>query len=260
VDEDLVVDVAFRAAVEAALGEAVRGYLVPPDAVTELASERGILVLVGGAVTGGAPMGSRPADDRRFRERLAALGGGVLDAAVTRDGTGAARRLLARAAWLPDLSACLAIRDALPPGYRRRATVVSSATPPSLSAPGRRSSVARGCARLLRLAARGGARLRRQPRTRPLTGLTARDEADEARRRETAAETSRRRAEEAERVPLEPGVAREARTGAGRVAESTPRTRGRAVVVTVDPGSTACPATRRTRWRPGARVVSARAA
>ena len=43
-DEDLVVDPALRAAVEAALGEAARGYLVDAAAVPGLAAERGVVV------------------------------------------------------------------------------------------------------------------------------------------------------------------------------------------------------------------------
>ena len=38
-------------------------------------------------------------------------------AAVRRDTGGAARRVLARAAWLPDLAACLAIQPMLPAGW-----------------------------------------------------------------------------------------------------------------------------------------------
>ena len=65
-------------------------------------------------------VGTPPADDareRRFREALGAAGGGTLDAAVRRDPTGAARRLLARAGWLPDLAACLAVQATMPPGW-----------------------------------------------------------------------------------------------------------------------------------------------
>src|SRR5207342_632126 len=96
-DEDLAIDPPFRAAAEAALAEATRAYVVGAGAV-----------------------GTPPADDareRRFREALGAAGGGTLDAAVRRDPTGAARRLLARAGWLPELAACLAIQPTLPPGW-----------------------------------------------------------------------------------------------------------------------------------------------
>jgi chromosome segregation protein len=113
-DEDLVVDPAFRQAAEAALSEATRAYLVAADAIPNLAGERGALVVAERAAT--APTAD-DARERRFRERLAAAGGGTLDTAVRRDAAGAARRLLGRAAWLPDLAGCLAIQPMLPPGW-----------------------------------------------------------------------------------------------------------------------------------------------
>ncbi len=45
------------------------------------------------------------------------MGGGLLADAIRRDGTGAATRLLARVAWVPDLAAGLAIQATLPPGW-----------------------------------------------------------------------------------------------------------------------------------------------
>ena len=114
VDEDLSIDPALRAAAEAALAEATRAYVVGADSVQALAAERGSLVVAERATGTTAPGDAR---DRRFREALAAAGGGTLDGAVRRDTTGAARRLLARAAWLPDLAACLAIQAVLPPGW-----------------------------------------------------------------------------------------------------------------------------------------------
>jgi chromosome segregation protein len=113
-DEDLVIEPEFRPAVEAALAEATRAYVVEADAVTALATERGALVV---AERAAAAATSDDAHERRFRERLAAAGGGVLELAVRRDSRGAARRLLARCAWLPDLAACLAIQGSLPPGW-----------------------------------------------------------------------------------------------------------------------------------------------
>ncbi len=113
-DEDLAIDPPLRAAAEAALAEMTRAYIVPADAVASLAAERGALVVAERA--SGSPV-SDDARERRFRETLAAAGGGTLDTAVRRDTTGAARRLLARAAWLPDLAACLAVQPSLPPGW-----------------------------------------------------------------------------------------------------------------------------------------------
>ena len=113
-DEDLDVDPGLRAAVEAALADATRAYLVGSDHVAALAGERGSLVVREQA---GRPPGPDDARDRRFRESIEIAGGGVLDGAVRRDSVGAARRLLARAAWLPDLAACLQAQSTLPPGW-----------------------------------------------------------------------------------------------------------------------------------------------
>src|SRR4051794_4067525 len=113
-DEDLAIDPSLRAAAEATLAAMTRAYVVPADAVGSLAAERGTLVVAERAMdTAGAP----DAVERRFRDALSAGGGGTLDAAVRRDTTGAARRLLARAAWLPDLAGCVAMQSSLPPGW-----------------------------------------------------------------------------------------------------------------------------------------------
>ncbi|HEV8402249.1 MAG TPA: chromosome segregation protein SMC [Candidatus Limnocylindrales bacterium] len=114
VDEDLSIDPPLRAAAEAALGAATRAYVVPGDAIPGLATERGSLVVAERAAGAAAHDDAR---ERRFRDALAAAGGGTLDVAVRRDVSGAARRLLARAAWLPDLRACLAVQAGLPPGW-----------------------------------------------------------------------------------------------------------------------------------------------
>ncbi len=112
-DEDLDIDPMLRAATEAALAEATRAYVVGVDAVPTLAAERGSLVIAERA----AGPGPDDARDRRYREAIAAAGGGTLDDAVRRDTTGVARRLLARAAWLPDLGGCLAMQASMPPGW-----------------------------------------------------------------------------------------------------------------------------------------------
>ncbi len=111
-DEELQVEPSLRAAVEAALGDLARAYLVGRGAVTDLAAERGIVVVEREA--GPARPG---ADEAAFRDRLAALGGGVLGDAVRRDPLGAARRILDRAAWLPDLAAVVAVQPELPDGW-----------------------------------------------------------------------------------------------------------------------------------------------
>ena len=89
-DEELVVDPALRAAVEAVLAEAARAYLVERSKVAELAGERGMLV-VGGS-DGPASARSDNAAERAVRDRLAALGGGPLADAVRRDPTEHGRR------------------------------------------------------------------------------------------------------------------------------------------------------------------------
>jgi chromosome segregation protein len=112
-DEDLVIDPGFRPAAETALAEATRAYVVGQAAIASMADERGLLMVAERAVA--AVTGD--ARERRFRDRLAEAGGGMLDASIRRDPSGAASRLLARAAWLPDLAACLAIQALLPAGW-----------------------------------------------------------------------------------------------------------------------------------------------
>jgi chromosome segregation protein len=113
-DEDLVVDPGFRAAVEAALAERARAYLVSADRVADLATERGHL-LIEERLGGGEP--ASDASIRHCLDAVADVGGGRLFEAVRRDGSGAARTLLARAVWLPDLGACLALQPKLPQGW-----------------------------------------------------------------------------------------------------------------------------------------------
>ncbi len=116
VDEDLGVDPGLRAAVEAALGDLVRGYIVDQAAAASLGGERGHLVVrerVGGVVAGGGT----PGEIRRFEEALSAIGGGRLADAVRRDGGGAVRALLARSTWAPDLETALGIQSLVPLGW-----------------------------------------------------------------------------------------------------------------------------------------------
>ncbi len=115
-DEDLAVDPALRAAVEAALTDRARAYLVAAVAVGELAGERGKL-LVEERLRVGETAAPGDAATRRFLDAVAVAGGGRLGDAVRRDATGGVRRLLERAVWLPDLAACLAIQGSLPAGW-----------------------------------------------------------------------------------------------------------------------------------------------
>jgi chromosome segregation protein len=117
-DDDLVVEPTLRAAVEAALADRARAYLVPASAVTELATERGRVVVeerVGDERTGAAA--APTAAERRLLDAVAVAGGGILADAIRRDATGAIRRSLTRAAWVPDLAAALAVQPLLPSGW-----------------------------------------------------------------------------------------------------------------------------------------------
>ncbi len=88
VDEELVVEASLRPAVEAALAETARAYLVERDAVTAVAGERGI-VIVAGAARSEAPV-DLAAPERRLLDRVGQLGGLRLTDAVRRDPAGAA--------------------------------------------------------------------------------------------------------------------------------------------------------------------------
>ena len=113
-DEDLAVDPDLRAAVEAALADRARAYLVGADRVAGLVGERGRL-LVEERLSG--DVSTTDIASRRCLDAVAAAGGGRLADAVRRDATGGVRRLLARAVWLPDLANCLAMQAILPPGW-----------------------------------------------------------------------------------------------------------------------------------------------
>ena len=202
-DEDLAIDPPLRAATEAALAESTRAYIVRLDAVESLASERGSLVVSERATSVGGPDDAR---ERRFREALAAAGGGTLDGAVRRDSTGAARRLLARAAWLPDLAAALAIQAVLPPGWVAvprdgSATVTEFAVTfgATESVLERRADVTRLTAELVRLD-EGVAQLREIAAEASSAAASAQAAAEAARADESRAGGVRRATEEAERL------------------------------------------------------------
>ncbi|HSL32143.1 MAG TPA: hypothetical protein VK871_00760, partial [Candidatus Limnocylindrales bacterium] len=114
-DENLVVDPPLRAAVEAALDERARAYLVAGEAVADLATERGMVFVE--EIAGAGAATPRDAAERRFLERAADAGATSLADAVRRDPVGAATRLLNRAVAVPDLAAALDLQSALPPGW-----------------------------------------------------------------------------------------------------------------------------------------------
>ena len=116
-DDDLTVDTELRAAVDAALADRARAYLVPSGSVADLAAERGRLIVRERLEETGEPSSQFDARTRRFLDAVAIAGGGRLVDAVRRDPTGGARSLLARAVWVPDLAGCLALQGSIPPGW-----------------------------------------------------------------------------------------------------------------------------------------------
>jgi chromosome segregation protein len=197
-DEDLVVDPPLRAAVEAALGEAARGYLVDASAVPDLATERGVVVTGTGS--------TRARGDDAVRDRAVERGGGLLADAVRRDGHGAARALLQRAVWLPDLASCLAMQADLPPGWvavqRDGSAVVTDRTVRFGAAEGaleHRAEADKLATEVARLETEQ-ADLERAASEAATAAQTARAGADRLRADEADATGARRRAEETERL------------------------------------------------------------
>ncbi|HLY13391.1 MAG TPA: chromosome segregation protein SMC [Candidatus Limnocylindrales bacterium] len=198
IDNGLQVDPAFRAAVELALGELARGYLVDPAAVLGLSAERGSLVVDGRVVDSPPPS--------RFLDRLATMGGGLLGDAIRRDEVGAARSVLDRVAWLPDLAAALDLQRILPPGWQivvRDGSALLGATTVALGrADGtleRQAAVERLQDELARLEARAGD----ADRARAVAterSITARSALAAARAEEARIGAARRAAEDQERV------------------------------------------------------------
>ncbi len=203
-DEDLAVDPDLRAAVEAALADRARAYLVGAASVTELTGERGRLVIE--ERLGETPGGSPDAATRRFLDAVAAAGGGRLADAVRRDASGGVRRLLARAAWAPDLATCLDLQAAIPAGWivvpRDGAAVVdevSVALGAADSVLERQAEHARLTSELERLDAEL-ATMQAAALATTSTADAARAALEAARADESRLAADRRRAEEAERV------------------------------------------------------------
>jgi chromosome segregation protein len=119
--DGLEVEPELRLAVEAALGEVLGGLLLDAAEVPSLAEAAAVLVLRDARHGPARDEGSGRAQERavsRLEDAVAHAGGGRLDAALRRDPEGHAARLLERCAWLPDLTAALAVRDRLLPGWR----------------------------------------------------------------------------------------------------------------------------------------------
>ena len=215
-DEDLVVDPDLRGAVEAVLADRARAYLVAAARVVQLAGERGGLLveerLAADATTADAAT-------RRFLDAVAAAGGGRLGDALRRDATGGARRLLARAVWLPDLAACISLQGTLPPGWvavARDGSAVVDDVGVTLGSPDsvleRRAEKARLDTDMER-AETDLAALREAVESSVAAATDARTALERARAEEASLAAERRRAEDAERA-----VARESEAIAREVA------------------------------------------
>ena len=209
VDSELQVDPAFRVAVEAALGEIARGYVVGRAAVGGLAAERGWLIVEERRGDPATRLDSEATSDRAgavFRDRLASAGGGLLVESIRRDDVGAARALLERTAWTPDLASALDLQGLLPAGWQivvhDGGAVVSEAT----VALGRADGTLERQAELDRLGSEVGRLEKEAARAGPARveaaarATAARDGLAAARVQETGVGAARRAAEEEERV------------------------------------------------------------
>ncbi len=237
VDDDLGVDPGLRPAVEAALGELARAYVVEQAAVGGLGGERGQLAVrerIDAADR--APGGGTPADIRRLEDALTAAGGGRLRDAIRRDESGAARALLDRALWAPDLDAAVRLQPLLPLGWLVVTRDGGAVLDPFSIRMGRGDSPLEARAEGERLAReaealeREAAEAQRDLSVAEAAVAAARAALDRARASESTASAGRRRAEEAERAAgraLE-ATAREAawqRAQADRLATELERTR-----------------------------------
>ncbi|MGD0484867.1 MAG: hypothetical protein ABSB58_09490 [Gemmatimonadales bacterium] len=211
--EGLEVEAGFRVAVEAALGEAMRGYVMGREGVLGLDGQRGTLILEG---DGGAASGAGRAADRAAEKAAAEAGEAAIAAAASRGGGklvdairvdpyGAARRVLAHAVWLPDLNAALAVQPRLAAGWIAVTRDGTVATAVGVVTMGRSESLLDRRAELERLGEEV-ARLEVDARAAAVeaakatqSAAAARAALDGAREAERRAGDARREAEEAER-------------------------------------------------------------
>ncbi len=122
VDDALAVDPDLRAAVEAALGELLRAYVVEQRSAPALAGERGHLVVreqveAGNRGSTAPGSGASAGEMRRLEDSLAEVGGGRLSSAVRSDPQGVARVLLDRVVWAPDVESAMRLQPILPVGW-----------------------------------------------------------------------------------------------------------------------------------------------
>ncbi|HET7829047.1 MAG TPA: AAA family ATPase [Candidatus Limnocylindrales bacterium] len=247
IDEDLGVEPALRPAVEAALGELARAYLVEQRGTGSLASERGHLVVRERvAAADKAPGGGTALELRRLDEAVASVGGGRLVDAVRRDPTGAVRALLARVVWIPDLDAALAMQASLPIGWLAVVRDGQAVLDPFTVRVGRGESPLERRAEADRLGREVEAlqaeadAAEAEARSATTAAADARQALEQARAAESTAAADRRRAEDAERAAgrsLE-AAAREAAwhaSQAERLAADAERAAG-ALAVLEEPG------------------------
>jgi chromosome segregation protein len=207
VDEDLGVEPGLRAAVEAALGELARGYVVDRGGAATLGGERGQVVVrerLAGADR--IPGGGTPGELRRLEDALAGAGGGRLADAIRRDPNGAVRALLARTVWAPDLGAALELQAVLPLGWlavtRDGSAVVDALTVRvgRADSPLERRAEADRLGRDVEALQAEADAAERETGTSTTAAAEARSALEAARVSESAAAASRRRAEDMERA------------------------------------------------------------
>ena len=114
-DDTIVIEPDLRAAARAVLAGLDRAFVVDRASIQALAREQGTAIVAD--VTGSAGASPSGDADRAFAAVVQRRGGGLLRDAIRRDEQGTAGRVLARAAWVPDLSTCLDLQSALPPGW-----------------------------------------------------------------------------------------------------------------------------------------------
>ena len=201
-DDELVVDPTFRAAVEAALDELARAYVVDAASAAALGEERGALVVRERAAT--AP-GGGDAATRRFLDRLADAGGSLLADAIRRDPGESVGRVLARSAVVADLATALSLQADLPAGWSlvtRDGGAVVSELAVRLGrgdAPLERRAEAERLRSDLAALERDAERAETEAGSARTAAEGARSHLDTASAAEAAASADRRRADEAER-------------------------------------------------------------
>jgi chromosome segregation protein len=205
--DGLEVEAGFRVAVEAALGETMRGYVVGREAALGLEGQRGVLVLEAAADDGRRSTGRDHAAEAGEAVAAAAAGqsGGRLVEAIRVDPLGVATRLLSRCVWVPDLGAAIEVQPKLPVGWvavTRDGAVVTSFGVVSMgraeSLLERRADVERLAEEVARLETEAAAAATEAAAT-SKAAAAARAALDAARETERRTGAGRREAEESER-------------------------------------------------------------